>query len=1093
MGRVALLVVVLLLGPTLASAAPEQLVGYETGDEREASADGGGATTIVTSPVRTGTFALQIGPASGNGTSYHDYTISPTDIDAYGRAHLRFTTEPTAGRAALGWHDGTRYGCRVDREPDGSFTLWYKDRTTYSMFGQTVPYGAGTFSSVEVHQQNNSGGSCSGSCVVGCELFLDGTQVLANSSSSIASADYGGVTKLRVGTSDTLAGTYTVVVDDLKIDDTNYVGPGSVRPLCLNAAPAGAAWGNVGSTGDCGSGTNRFGCVNDWCAGAVDDGDTTGMEESTDTSQLSLDVDTYTLGTGESLASVAVFGVAKHTTAGTRTYQLDLTDSGGTNVITGTSHSTTLGSYTLGALKLSATKPGGGAWDQAALSGLKVRFNKTSGGNNRVTAVMVYADVSEPNPPIRQNLQDWAKVCRAGTNAGAACLVSSECPSGDCTYICQGGANAGAACTTTSECPSSVCGGDGRLTLCFGWDSRMQGTQGGTCSNDVAISCTTNLDCSGGGVCNGSAKVPTAAGSRITQKIGTKSTTILNSGMSGNTSADALTRAPGLLSGRGVLAKRYCQTSMPATCTADSNCAGGSNDGARCTTGTQCPSGTCAPCGTFLCGSDDCVHEHVGGADCGLSSQLVVGSKLCTGGSNNGGDCTVDSNCTGGGACTSLPACDYVLGMVDANDLHTWADEDCSFVNHMGRPPCPPLPSSAATPNATPSPAITGGYFMPRVTCTDDIECQTGRCANAMGKACNVDGDCPSSTCATAKKINGTTYCRATCSNDSTRPCGGGADGCVASGTCTGTSYCTGSCAAIPCTTNDRADGTSSECGPATLYDSANHTGTAVTLYGICTGGWCTKCGQPGIKESAQHAYLRKFWNARSVIANLETLATTVAAAGRRLIYLTATRIGEVSSVFGWAGSLTDIKLVRDWILRQPNAVDLWAVTFAHDPMAEQPRCNNKPSQPCHVTADCGTDPGVACLPVFSTLRPQFTANLADEVHLNAYGATVTLDPIADYLEALSPACSGDPTTGCGRCSVTGASCTASNTCAGFSTEEKCVRTDSVCTAAGKGTCTEERAGNRCTLDLGTPCSSNGDCTSKGVCRPEGLPAVGEG
>src|SRR5207249_6334142 len=66
-----------------------------------------------------------------------------------------------------------------------------------------------------------------------------------------------------------------------------------------------------------------------------------------------------------------------------------------------------------------------------------------------------------------------SNICAGGTNNGAACSVSSECPGTGascsprtCTTDancqgCQGGANNGAACTTDSECPGGSCGGSG--------------------------------------------------------------------------------------------------------------------------------------------------------------------------------------------------------------------------------------------------------------------------------------------------------------------------------------------------------------------------------------------------------------------------------------------------------------------------------------------------------------------------------------------------------------------------------------------------------------------------------------------------------
>ena len=1060
MMRRALLILTLLL--TIAAplhAAPVALVGYETTDESEGSEGGtAGGTTITAAIKRTGGYALQVAPTSG-GSAYHDYPFA-ADGDVYARGYLRMTALPMIAREGFGFHNGTRFGCVVHPEPDGSVSLWYKDRVTYEALGLTGALTAAQFSGLELHQQNGSGGSCGGSCLVLCELSVNGTKVLTAQLTSVTSGDYGTVDRLRVGASDSVTSAYTAVWDDIKLDDSAPIGLGRLVPLTPDGQGANTAWSNGGNAGNCSSGASRPGCVDDFASG-THDGDSSYLETSSsgDKHDLAL-TDLAALATGESITSVAWVAVAREQTDGTRNYRPNLWN--GSVAINGTSHETST-SYAYSAWNRSTTKPGGGSWDRDAVNGLMVQLEKTSSGTNRVTAVLAYADISEPAPPVRQNLQDWSKVCRGGSNAGAGCGVDSECPSGACGRVCIGGGNAGTACTAHSACSGGYCGGDGRITIAFGWDSRTQGTGLGTCSTDGSVSCTTNVECPNNGICNGTGKVPTLAASRITQRIGTKRTTILNCGINGNTSKDARTRAPAIISGVGIRERRYCETSMPTTCTPD------------------------AGCSAQVCGSNDCVNEQTGTAHCARTCTLVVGSYLCTGGSNVGADCTVDSECPGG-ACTSLPAADYVTSLAEINDLHVTSDQDCVFSNAL-RPPCP-RPTGLATPNATPSPAP-GAYFMPRVTCNANADCQTGRCANDMSKACGVDGDCPGSTCATAKKINGTTYCRATCSNDASRTCASNLE-CLGTGVCNGASICVGSCQAVPCTSNDRADGRSSQCGPTTLDLANNDPAYQLEWYGYCTNGWCDDCGKPGNLANTQHATIRKSWNAARVIANLEALATMVAETGRRLIWFTPPRIGETASIFAWSGSLTDLKIVRDWQLRQANVVDLWTFSQIHDQIALNPRCNNNPTRLCSANADCpGT--GAQCVTFASTLRPQFTATLNDEVHQNAPGAAVQADAAGDYFEALRPVCSGDPTTECGRCSSSGAACIGSDTCAGFATGEKCLATDEVCSAAGKGVCTEERIGSRCTHDLGTVCSSNADCTAKGICRPEGLLAVGEG
>jgi hypothetical protein len=428
----------------------------------------------------------------------------------------------------------------------------------------------------------------------------------------------------------------------------------------------------------------------------------------------------------------------------------------------------------------------------------------------------------------------------------------------------------------------------------------------------------------------------------------------------------------------------------------------------------------------------------------------------------------------------------------------------------------------------TPAPTATpGAYNCRRVTCNASSECSggsAGLCTGDVGKACDSNADCTGvGTCSTALKLPGSSTCTPTCTSDTTRMCAAVCSGnpfvtclsdsdCSGIGTCSvqdsyclGTDTCSLSAKVCTCPCARVACATDADCGPAVLYARNNASVVKATYNGTCSGGFCSECGPPGCPSNAKFPELRATTNASGIVTQTQALAALVAAAGRRFIPLTHSIIYETCTAFGLGGILDEVKRARLWILggEIPNAVDLWLAMKNADRMITSSRCTNNPSLLCTSNADC-TASGATCAVYKSTLRPQSTALFFDEVHVNVLGANAMASPINAYLSKLSPVCSGDTTTGCGRCSAhSGTSCLNSADCPDAATGEKCTKTDSVCSGAGKGLCTQERACNSassctthklCTLDLATSCTVDGDCTTgKGVCRTEGLLSPGEG
>lgn len=1071
--RSSIAIVCLLLVATPAWAARTKVVGWDSCDERESTESGTAGNSTISGTARTGRCAIQLAPASG-GAAAHCVAIAPADNEVFSRVAARVSTQPGVSRILAGFRLGaiSAYGCTAWQNPDRSLTVRYRDAFAYQEFGTTAALpsacssdaqcGGGKcvsslcYHTLEFREYHKNPATCDGSCTATCELWVNGAKAVSGTADNIVgdtpgASHYADVTEFCVGSVATGSGTYTAQFDDLALDSSVRVGVGRAVPLNPNGGGA-SGWSNCSTT--------KSTCVDDYVAAAptTDDGDATHLLETSSGTTTTFDMETTTLGANESLSSVSAFAVGRETGANSGDYRVNtIINSVTTNGPTVDPPDTT---YAPQGFAIATT----GGWSQGNLDGMQTSIeHRTNSGSVRVTAVLAYADIKEPDPPIRQNLQDW--------------------------------------------------NGDGRLTIAAFGDSTTRGTGIGSCSLDASVQCSTSDECqppltgSDLGICKNTGKYPTVLGSLLTQGFA-RSTTMFNCGLAGNTAADLVSRAPSLITGQGLVNKRYCRNHMPTECTPDSGTCTGAN-----------------------CASVDCAPQNNGASFCSLSCDLTIGSKVCSGthlrdctvdadcsgstcvgGSNQGAVCTVSSTCTGGGTCTAggtcadYPAPDYVLPLVGFNELVGGVYDECDNVFGFGLP-CPK--STAGSPSATPTP---GFYACTRAACSAATECAAGTgglCSNDFTKACDADGDCSGGGTCSHARARGVSLCFSTCETSTTQECfgtnvcyGGSNLGaaCSADSTCTGGGVCGASdcptgemclssakmcgcpCSAIPCVTD-------ADCGPGLVVKGAR----THRQYGTCVSGACTNCGgafantvQPQYRALRTTGGINGEWIAQNLLA----LRGLLVASPARPIWLTYLLVDETNSGLFLApgGTRDDLAMVRRAMLAGtfgPNVVDVWFAQKLADQMIANKRCNNDPALLCTSNADCN-GVGAACVVYASTLRPS-----NDTVHANALGAQVIGQAAFSYLAKLKPVCSLDVTTGCGRCSTTTATtCTSSDDCP---STEKCVATTSVCSGAGKGTCTEERAGKLCTRDLTTSCTTDGDCTGKGVCRSEGLLAPGEG
>lgn len=1129
-GAIALL---LIASPVFATRI--NLIGFETGtNEADGSGGVGADITLSNSDPRTGFWNAVIAVESGQ-DAYLEDTLTPADADTQGRAYISVITLPSDPRVLMGTYVSTHYGCRADLEPDGSVSLWYKDRglSGYLAYGQTPLLTSG-YHELEVHQKNGSGGSCGGpGCSVTCELFVDDKKVATGVNTSITVADYGAVTKFRVGAGagDSAVGAYTIHVDDWVDDDNVTIGPGRIAPIYPDTPDGSQSW----TANNCSSST-RYVCLYDYSQSLLNfqhDGGSGYVEDNTNnhTSTFTLtDALTCAGGTrnglpasggnnlcslcttgggacnsslisGASIKAVGVKSVGRETSSGTRTYTVNLSD--GTNT---TTTGTTIQppsdlSYAISATQIFTTNPAGTAWTESGVNGLSAVLKKTSSGTNQVTALLVLVDIQEPTSSVQQNLQD-----------------------------------------------RNV---DGRLTVAMGWDSRLQGTATGVCSNDASLACSSNQDCTLPGVCSGSAKPPTILAGALTQLFA-KSTTILNCGVNGNGMLDAIARLPAILTGVDAATTRYCINHMPATCTAASTCVGGFNAGQICAVTSECTGGgTCVLCTDTLCPSNDCdpqsngfVKAGAGEPWCSLGCTLVVGSRLCKAGASAGADCLVDADCPSS-TCSNYPGADLVVSWADVNDFHALNDTQCQFSNTQ-RPPCPAL--ATVTPQATPTP---GWYAVQRDSCTADSECGgagSGLCTGNFQRACDANADCtqqrcvggsnenatcannsacPSSTCAAAGgtcnlslqqpgtacvRLGSSGFyncCMSTCTTNRQTICTTNFD-CPRSDTCSSTAKaCAATCDRIPCTTD-------AQCGAEGTVPHADGRTLMAGLHGTCTAGFCASCGPPAAKVCISGAYqytactvdadcgggtcgqapwtqwrtavdpLRS--DGSNVAGNTVALAALASGATppRDLVfaasspaYMNTETTHEGVSPFGWSDTNDGMLKVRDWLrMNEPNTVDLWEMAAVKDAMGTPRRCNNNPNKTCVVNGDCsGT--GAACVRYKSTLRPSQSDTVFEEIHVNNRGGVAIGQWIADYLNQLRPVCSGDTTRGCGLCGGAGTPTPTPTNTAATPTAPAATRTPtpSVTPTANCTTSSDCAAGQKCKAADGI-CGGVGTCTA---------------
>lgn len=248
-----------------------QICGFETADLSETAPGGTTNPTVVTAPVRTGSYALRCNP-TGTGTSYATVAAQATDgtpaasttgfnlATAYVRFYFQYLTLPAAGSeevfAALDTAGTGKVRVRIDSS--GILSLWNTTGTGQIAAGTTA-LASGKWYRVEVTVRTGATATA--------ELKLDGT-VEASGSGSNTTAN---CSTFALGKqADRNGNTVDVYYDDVAVDNAGYPGVGEVHLLTPTTEGTDTAWA-------LGAGTSKVAA----CTELPTDGSATTIQTST--------------------------------------------------------------------------------------------------------------------------------------------------------------------------------------------------------------------------------------------------------------------------------------------------------------------------------------------------------------------------------------------------------------------------------------------------------------------------------------------------------------------------------------------------------------------------------------------------------------------------------------------------------------------------------------------------------------------------------------------------------------------------------------------------------------------------------------------
>jgi len=328
-------------------------------------------------------------------------------------------------------------------------------------------------------------------------------------------------------------------------------------------------------------------------------------------------------------------------------------------------------------------------------------------------------------------------VCTGGAKVGQACL--NRCSAG--------GTRAGLPCLSNSECPGATASQRlcNSVADCSGAGLCNSGNGPGVCTGGGASAgraCYDNTQCASPGVCSGKC----TAGANLGAACSCTGTARAceNTTACGTGGYCAVTgQGGGLCMGP----PKFCVGGSDAgkACYANNECSGGTCPGtgkflAKCSTDTDCPGSLCASRDDDTCTAQDPVPPAGSGLKACLEQRVV-----CTVGSKLGQPCTTSADCGAGGTCGAT---------CNAQTPHPGV---CNSPAHLT------LTGAGGKGSALLLNTIAIGTISDGGTCALAAMCLGG--AKDL-QQCQVAGDCPGGTCATAA-------CRGTCASGTNagQPC----------------------------------------------------------------------------------------------------------------------------------------------------------------------------------------------------------------------------------------------------------------------------------------------------------------------------------
>lgn len=369
-------------------------IGFEqnsTTNGHEFNLNTQGAATIVTSPVRSGTYAGRVSAMTSGAQSSFGYQFSTSDANvAFVRFYIYVVTRPSAANSIMRLNRTTgAVIVAVGLNSTGTLQLWDED----AAIGAVSPVLAlNTWYRVEVQIDRSA---ASGSHIVrgrldGVEWAGSATRALG---AGVANLRFGGNLNLEAQTQ----GEW--LLDDIAINDntgaaqTSYPGDGKIIRLKPNAQGDQNGWLKQGVTpGD----ATSYQSVDE----VTPDDATTFLGASVVTTLDSHNMEPSGLSASDTVNVVHVDGRHRNNVADATaaiTYRLKKT-SGGTitssaAVVPNSTTWTTNGALPRRSVIVAYTDPDGAAWTSTTLDSMQVGYVLSTGGVNRIDVTAVSATV----------------------------------------------------------------------------------------------------------------------------------------------------------------------------------------------------------------------------------------------------------------------------------------------------------------------------------------------------------------------------------------------------------------------------------------------------------------------------------------------------------------------------------------------------------------------------------------------------------------------------------------------------------------------------------------------------------------------------